>query len=228
MARLLALPIAVAVNAMDIYNSVQIEYLKRQLTKIKENTGRLFTVVDYHENAIQDLEAGMNMQDFKAVQEICEFNIEPVSEKGYRLRKNRFLAYLPRAMTVPVKCVNRTKSEKHLGAGSRIFTISSCCEAQCTEHLVLSNLSIKMPADVLHFTWNWVPADLFDTPSRKVAPDLRKLEKTWNQQTQTEKFAVSDVLHCQWQLDVMVPDHLMCVTWSSNPPNDRTKHSRML
>jgi hypothetical protein len=115
------------------------------------------------------------MQDFKSAQEICEFNIEPVSEKVYALRKNRFLVYLPRAMTVPVKCVNGTKTEKHLGAGSQTFTLSSGCEAQFAEHLVLSDLNIKMPADVLHFTRNWVPADLFDAPTEQVAPDLQKL-----------------------------------------------------
>ncbi len=365
LAGLIALPIAVAASAMGIYNTAQIEYLKGQLTEIKENTGRLFTVVDNHENAIQDLEAGMNllttymiqlfeqnpslldarfsrienqmrdrirqathalqaaqhrrlavdllspnqvttmfeklnaralefncellvkfpsdllqlevsmlfdgedahlllhvpmmpkesvlrlfrlhpfplplyddhflipdvkndvlavsstdqrlhmqlssidlmgchrmnqlflcdqfgvlsqkfnktclgalyMQDFKSAQEICEFNIEPVSEKVYALRKNRFLVYLPKAMTVPVKCVNGTKTEKHLGAGSQTFTLSSGCEAQFAEHLVLSDLNIKMPADVLHFTWDWVPTDLFDAPSEQVAPDLQKLAR---------------------------------------------------
>jgi hypothetical protein len=78
-------------------------------------------------------------------------------------------------MTVPVKCVNGTKTEKHLGAGSQTFTLSSGCEAQFAEHLVLSDLNIKMPADVLHFTWDWVPADLFDAPNEQVAPDLQKL-----------------------------------------------------
>jgi hypothetical protein len=61
LAGLIALPIAVAASAMGIYNAAQIEYLKGQLTEIKENTGRLFTVVDNHENAIKDLEAGMNL-----------------------------------------------------------------------------------------------------------------------------------------------------------------------
>jgi hypothetical protein len=61
LAGLIALPIAVAASAMGIYNTAQIEYLKGQLTEIKENTGQLFTVVDNHENAIQDLEAGMNL-----------------------------------------------------------------------------------------------------------------------------------------------------------------------
>jgi hypothetical protein len=115
------------------------------------------------------------MQDFKSAQEICQFNIEPVSEKVYALRKNRFLVYLPKAMTVPVKCVNGTKTEKHLGPGSQTFTLSSGCEAQFAEHLVLSDLNIKMPADVLHFTWNWVPADLFDAPTEQVALDLQRL-----------------------------------------------------
>ena len=363
LAGLIALPIAVAASAMGIYNSVQIEYLKSQLTEIKENTGRLFSVVDNHETAIQDLEAGMNlltsymiqlfeqnpalldarfsrienqlrdrirqathalqaaqhrrlsvdllspnqvhtmferlntraaefncdllvkfpsdllqlevsmlydgedahlllhvpmmpkesvlrlfrlhpfplpltsdhflipdvkndvlavsstdqrlhvqlssidlmgchrmnqlflcdqfgvlskkfnktclgalyMQNFKSAQKICEFNIEPVSEQVYPLRKNRFLIYLPAPLTVPVKCVNGTKTEKHLSAGSQTFTLSSGCEAQFLDHLVLSDLNIKMPTDVLHFTWDWVPADLFDEEVDQVAPELRKL-----------------------------------------------------
>jgi hypothetical protein len=48
LAGLIALPIAVAASAMGIYNPDQIEYLKGQLTEIKENTGRLFTIVDNH------------------------------------------------------------------------------------------------------------------------------------------------------------------------------------
>jgi hypothetical protein len=50
-----------AATAMGICNTAQIEYLKTQLTEIKENTGWLFSVVDNHESAIQDLEAGINM-----------------------------------------------------------------------------------------------------------------------------------------------------------------------
>jgi hypothetical protein len=50
-----------AATATGIYSTAQIEYLKTQLTDIKENTRRLFSVVDNHQNAIQDLEAGMNM-----------------------------------------------------------------------------------------------------------------------------------------------------------------------
>ena len=34
-----------------------------------------------------------------------------------------------------------------------------------------------MPADVLHFTWDWVPTDLFDAPNEEVAPDLQKLAR---------------------------------------------------
>jgi hypothetical protein len=107
------------------------------------------------------------MQDFKSAQEICNFNIEPVSEKVYPLRKNRFLVYLPKTMTVPVKCVNGTKTEKNLGAESQTFILSTGCEAQLAKHLVLSDWNIRMSAKVLHFIWNWVPADLFNTRPRK-------------------------------------------------------------
>ncbi len=93
----------------------------------------------------------------------------------YPLCKNQFLVYLPTALNVPIKCVNGTKTENHLGSGSQTFTLSSGCEAQFLEHLVLSDLNIKMPADVLHFTWNWTPADLFEQ-TEQVAPQIRRLE----------------------------------------------------
>jgi hypothetical protein len=59
--------------------------------------------------------------------------------------------YLLEALTVPIKCVNGTKTEKHLGAGSQTFSLSTGCEAQFLEHLVLPDLNIEMPTDVFHF-----------------------------------------------------------------------------
>jgi hypothetical protein len=69
----------------------------------------------------------------------------------------------------------RNENRETSQAGSQTFTLSSGCEAQFSEHLVLSDLNIKMPADILHFTWIRVPANLFEAPSEKVAPNLQKL-----------------------------------------------------
>ena len=41
--------------------------------------------------------------------------------------------------------------------------------------MVLSDLNIRMSANVLHFTWNWVPP--FNTPSKNVVLDLMKSAK---------------------------------------------------
>jgi hypothetical protein len=54
-------------------------------------------------------------------------------------------------MAVPIKCVNGTKTEKHLGAGSQTFTLSSGCEAQFSEHLVLSDLNINSLKKQINF-----------------------------------------------------------------------------
>jgi hypothetical protein len=44
-AGLIALPIAVAATAMGIYNSVQIEYLKAELSDVRSEQDRLFNIV---------------------------------------------------------------------------------------------------------------------------------------------------------------------------------------
>ena len=78
----------------------------------------------------------------------------------------------------------------------RIWVIApeqSGYEAQFAEHLVLSDLNIKMPADVLHFTWNWVPADLFDAPTEQVAPQPTEASTTGNEQTKIKRPPISDL-----------------------------------
>jgi hypothetical protein len=56
----IALGVAVAATAMGVYNRVQIEQLKTELFEVRENTGRLFEVVqDFSQNMIA-LETGFN------------------------------------------------------------------------------------------------------------------------------------------------------------------------
>ncbi len=56
----IALGVAVAATAMGVYNRMQIEQLKADLFEVRENTGRLFEVVqDFSQNMIA-LETGFN------------------------------------------------------------------------------------------------------------------------------------------------------------------------
>jgi hypothetical protein len=56
----IALGVAVAATAMGVYNRVQIQQLKEELFEVKENTGRLFEVVQDFSNNFAALETGFN------------------------------------------------------------------------------------------------------------------------------------------------------------------------
>ncbi len=59
----IALGVAVAATAMGVYNRVQIEQLKAELFEVRENTGRLFEVVqDFSKNKLQDQSNWIRMQ----------------------------------------------------------------------------------------------------------------------------------------------------------------------
>jgi len=117
------------------------------------------------------------MQDFRSAQSICKFEIVPTSEKIYQLKKNWFVVYLPLAQTIPIKCRNGTTTELHLSRGSQKFHLSPGCEAQFQDHLVTSDLSIKMPADTLHFEWEWDPFAFAELDPAVIAPELERLRK---------------------------------------------------
>lgn len=56
----IALGMAVVATALGVFNRVQIQQLKEELFEVKENTGRLFEVVQDFSNNIAALETGFN------------------------------------------------------------------------------------------------------------------------------------------------------------------------
>jgi hypothetical protein len=56
----IALGVAVAATAMGVYNRVQIEQLKAELFEVKENTSRLFEVIQDFGQNMAALETGFN------------------------------------------------------------------------------------------------------------------------------------------------------------------------
>jgi len=115
------------------------------------------------------------MQDFTAAQSICKFDIVPAAERIYQLKKNWFIVFLPRPQTILIKCRNGTNAELHLARGSQKIHLSPGCEAQFNDHSVTSDLSIKLPADTLHFEWEWDPFAFTALDPALVGPEIDKL-----------------------------------------------------
>ena len=119
-------------------------------------------------------------QKFDTAKQLCDFHIEPVTERIYSLRKNQFMLYLTEAITAPMTCQGktgeRTSMEKHLGRGSQRFQLPAGCVARFNDHVVYSDMAIKMPAETLHFQWNWASLDMFNEPAVKVDDELLRLQ----------------------------------------------------
>lgn len=116
------------------------------------------------------------MQDFIAAQSVCHFEVVPIAEQIYQLKKNWFLVYLPKPVTVPVNCRNGTTAELHLSRGSQKVHISPGCEAGFPDHLLISDFSIRMPADIIQLDWEWDPLVFMPEGDTQVAPELTKLQ----------------------------------------------------
>jgi hypothetical protein len=116
-------------------------------------------------------------QDFSTARSICRFEIVPVAERVYQLKKNWFATFLPAPSTVPVKCRNGTVTDLHLPRGPSRIHLSPGCEATFSHHHVFADLSIKMPAETLHFDWEWDPLDLLHMPQTDIAQELQRLRE---------------------------------------------------
>ena len=57
----IALAATTAATAMGVYNTIQIEFLKTELTEVKENSRRLFEVADIQEHQLLQVEISINI-----------------------------------------------------------------------------------------------------------------------------------------------------------------------
>ena len=116
-------------------------------------------------------------QDFVTARSICRFEVVPIAEKVYQLKKNWFATFLPAPSTVPVKCRNGTVTDLHLPRGPSRIHLSPGCKAMFAQHHVFADLSIKMPAKTLHFDWEWDPLDLLHMPQTDISKELSRLRE---------------------------------------------------
>ena len=112
-------------------------------------------------------------QDFEAVKKLCPLEIHTNGEIVHQLANNWFLAYSPEAQTVPIICHNGTASEKYLSKGITKFFVSPGCQAHLLQHLVMSDLSLKLDTDIIHFEWRWDDVSLQDLQADQILPQLQ-------------------------------------------------------
>jgi hypothetical protein len=114
-------------------------------------------------------------QDFEAVKRLCPLEVHKAGEIVHQLAGNWFLAYSPKAQTVPITCRNGTSSEQYLAKGINKFNISPGCKAHLQKHLVMSDLSLKLDSDILHFEWHWNDVSLQDLQGDNLLPQLQMM-----------------------------------------------------
>ena len=114
-------------------------------------------------------------QDFEAVKLLCKLEIHRSGEIVHQLLNNWFLAYSPIAQTAPIDCRNGTSSEVYLVKGDNKFYLSPGCRAHLKDHLVSSDLSVRLDSDILHFEWRWSELSLQDLQPEDILPQLQLL-----------------------------------------------------
>ena len=117
-------------------------------------------------------------QDFESVKRLCPLEIHKTGEIVHQLAGNWFLAYSPAAQTVPISCRNGTSSELYVAKGINKFHLSAGCQAHLTEHLVMSDMSLKLDTDILHFEWRWNDVALQDLHPDLILPQLAMMEES--------------------------------------------------
>jgi hypothetical protein len=115
-------------------------------------------------------------QDLESAQELCKFRIHDSGEDVKQLLNNWFLIYSPTPQTIPIVCHNGTQSEKPIPSGTSSMHLSPGCRAQLQRHLVISDLSLRLDSDVIHYEWNWQPRLLKNLPTFDLDPLVDELQ----------------------------------------------------
>ena len=113
----------------------------------------------------------MYLQDYGAVQHLCQIQVMPTRELVFQLLGNWFLIYSPVVFTADVQCQNGTLSRFFIPVGISKHFLSPGCHADFKENVLLSNNAVRLESDLIHFEWKWeeeifktlTPLDLLDS-----------------------------------------------------------------
>lgn len=118
------------------------------------------------------------MQDFDAVKKSCVLEIHKTGEIVHQLLNNWYLVFSTTPQTAPISCYNGTQSEKHISKGTNRIYISPGCRAHLASHLIISDISVKLESDLLHFEWKWDDVTLEGLGTDIITPQLSLLEES--------------------------------------------------
>jgi hypothetical protein len=94
-------------------------------------------------------------QDFTAASQLCPLTVHDSGEMVQQLLNNWYLAYSPNPQMAPVTCHNRSQSEIRLQTGITKFHLAPGCRSQLKQHVLISDLTLRSEAEILHYEWNW-------------------------------------------------------------------------
>jgi hypothetical protein len=92
-------------------------------------------------------------QDFAGAMALCEMEITTQKETVLPLRDNWYLVHSPRHFTGHITCRNLSNSEVFLKPGPNRFYISPSCRLQLADHLIISDVSLKLDNVIKHYEW---------------------------------------------------------------------------
>jgi hypothetical protein len=92
-------------------------------------------------------------QDFAGTMALCEMEITTQKETVLPLGDNWYLVHLPRQFTGHVTCRNLSNSKVFLKPGPNHFYVSPSCRLQLADHLIISDVSLKLDNIIKHYEW---------------------------------------------------------------------------
>jgi hypothetical protein len=84
---------------------------------------------------------------------LCEMEITTQKETILPLRDNWYLVHSPHQFTGHITCCNLSNSKVFLKPGRNRFYISPSCRLQLADHLVISDVSLKLDNVIKHYEW---------------------------------------------------------------------------
>jgi hypothetical protein len=84
---------------------------------------------------------------------LCEMEITTQKETVLPLRDNWYLVHSPRRFTGHVTCHNLSNSEVFLKPGPNHFYVSPSSQLQLADHLIISDVSLKLDNVIKHYEW---------------------------------------------------------------------------
>jgi hypothetical protein len=94
------------------------------------------------------------LQDFAAAMALCDMEIVTQKETLLQLQQdNWYLVHRPKASTGHITSRNLSNYEVVLIPGASSFYVSPSCHLQLSDHLIISDISLKLDNSIKHYEW---------------------------------------------------------------------------